>query len=38
MKAIVLGGSMAGLGTALALSRRGVEVVIAEQDGTPLPM
>jgi len=37
VKAIVLGGSMAGLGTALALSRRGVEVVIAEQDGNPLP-
>ena len=37
MKAIVVGGSMAGLGAALALSRRGADVVVIEQDATPLP-
>lgn len=37
MKALVLGGSMAGLGAALALSRAGHDVVVAEQDATPLP-
>jgi 2-polyprenyl-6-methoxyphenol hydroxylase-like FAD-dependent oxidoreductase len=37
LKAIVIGGSMAGLGAALALSRSGHEVVVVEQDATPLP-
>jgi len=37
VKALVLGGSVAGLGTALALSRRGWEVMVAERDATPLP-
>jgi len=37
VKALVLGGSVSGLGTALALSRRGWEVVVAERDATPLP-
>ncbi len=37
MKAVVLGGSMAGLGAALALSRSGHDVAVVEQDATPLP-
>ena len=37
MKAIVIGGSVAGLSTALALSRSGHDVAIAERDANPLP-
>ncbi len=34
---IVIGGSVAGLGTALALSGRGHRVTVLEADATPLP-
>jgi 2-polyprenyl-6-methoxyphenol hydroxylase-like FAD-dependent oxidoreductase len=37
VKAIVVGGSVAGLATALALSRAGHDVAIAERDANPLP-
>lgn len=37
MKAVVLGGSVSGLGAGLALSRAGHDVVLVEQDATPLP-
>jgi 2-polyprenyl-6-methoxyphenol hydroxylase-like FAD-dependent oxidoreductase len=37
VKAVVVGGSVAGLATALALSRAGHEVAIAERDANPLP-
>jgi 2-polyprenyl-6-methoxyphenol hydroxylase-like FAD-dependent oxidoreductase len=34
---VVIGGSVAGLGTALALSKRGHRVTVLEADATPLP-
>src|SRR5690606_17547809 len=34
---VVIGGSVAGLGTALALSGRGHRVTVLEADATPLP-
>lgn len=34
---VVIGGSVAGLGVALALSRRGHRVTVLEADATPLP-
>ena len=34
---VVIGGSVAGLGVALALSGRGHRVTILEADATPLP-
>jgi 2-polyprenyl-6-methoxyphenol hydroxylase-like FAD-dependent oxidoreductase len=34
---VVVGGGVAGLGSALALSRSGHEVVVLERDATPLP-
>lgn len=34
---VVIGGSVAGLGVALALSRRGQDVTVLEADATPLP-
>jgi 2-polyprenyl-6-methoxyphenol hydroxylase-like FAD-dependent oxidoreductase len=37
MQVIVVGGSVAGLGAALALSRRGHDVTLVERDETPLP-
>jgi 2-polyprenyl-6-methoxyphenol hydroxylase-like FAD-dependent oxidoreductase len=37
MRVVVIGAGVAGLGTALALGRRGHEVTILERDATPLP-
>jgi 2-polyprenyl-6-methoxyphenol hydroxylase-like FAD-dependent oxidoreductase len=37
VKAVVLGGSVSGLAAGLALSRAGHDVVLVEQDATPLP-
>jgi len=37
MRVVVIGAGMGGLGTALALSRQGHEVVVLERDRTPLP-
>jgi 2-polyprenyl-6-methoxyphenol hydroxylase-like FAD-dependent oxidoreductase len=37
VRVIVIGGGVAGLGVALALSRDGHEVVVLESDATPLP-
>jgi len=37
MRVVVIGAGVGGLGTALALSRRGHEVVVVERDRTPLP-
>jgi glycine/D-amino acid oxidase-like deaminating enzyme len=37
VRAVVLGGSVSGLGAGLALSRAGHDVVLVEQDATPLP-
>jgi 2-polyprenyl-6-methoxyphenol hydroxylase-like FAD-dependent oxidoreductase len=37
VRAVVIGGSVAGLAAALALSRAGHEVTIAERDANPLP-
>jgi 2-polyprenyl-6-methoxyphenol hydroxylase-like FAD-dependent oxidoreductase len=34
---VVVGGSVAGLGTALSLARTGHEVTVLERDATPLP-
>ena len=34
---VVIGGSVAGLGVALALSQRGHRVTVLEADATPLP-
>ena len=34
---VVIGGSVAGLGVALALSGRGHRVTVIEADATPLP-
>jgi len=36
-KVIVVGGGVSGLGSALALARRGHEVVVVERDHTPMP-
>jgi 2-polyprenyl-6-methoxyphenol hydroxylase-like FAD-dependent oxidoreductase len=38
MKVVVVGGGMAGLGCALALSRAGHTVTIVERDDTPMPL
>ncbi|MCU1389374.1 MAG: putative epoxidase, partial [Ilumatobacteraceae bacterium] len=37
MRVTVVGGGVAGLGTALALARRGHEVTVVERDHTPMP-
>jgi 2-polyprenyl-6-methoxyphenol hydroxylase-like FAD-dependent oxidoreductase len=37
MRVVVIGAGVGGLGTALALSRQGHEVVVLERDQTPLP-
>jgi 2-polyprenyl-6-methoxyphenol hydroxylase-like FAD-dependent oxidoreductase len=37
MRVVVIGGGMAGLGSALALSRDGHHVTIVERDDTPMP-
>jgi 2-polyprenyl-6-methoxyphenol hydroxylase-like FAD-dependent oxidoreductase len=37
MRVVVIGAGVGGLGTALALSRQGHEVVVTERDRTPLP-
>ena len=37
MKVTVIGGGVSGLGTALALARRGHEVTVVERDHTPMP-
>jgi 2-polyprenyl-6-methoxyphenol hydroxylase-like FAD-dependent oxidoreductase len=37
MRVVVVGGGIAGLGTALACSRDGHEVTILERDDTPMP-
>ncbi|HEY2813935.1 MAG TPA: FAD-binding protein [Acidimicrobiales bacterium] len=37
MRTLVIGAGVAGLGSALALSRQGHEVVVLERDRTPLP-
>src|ERR1700704_6683067 len=37
MRVVVIGAGVAGLGSALALSRQGHEVVVLERDRTPLP-
>jgi 2-polyprenyl-6-methoxyphenol hydroxylase-like FAD-dependent oxidoreductase len=37
MNVIVVGGGVAGLGTALVLARRGHEVTVIERDHTPMP-
>lgn len=37
MQVTVVGGGVAGLGTAVALARRGHEVVVFERDATPMP-
>jgi 2-polyprenyl-6-methoxyphenol hydroxylase-like FAD-dependent oxidoreductase len=37
MHAVVVGGGVAGLGTALSLSRRGHRVTVLERDDTPMP-
>src|SRR4051812_40111908 len=36
-RVVVVGGGMAGLGSALALARAGHEVTILERDDTPMP-
>src|SRR5687768_9110914 len=36
-RVVVVGAGVAGLGTALALGRRGHEVTVLERDHTPLP-
>lgn len=36
-RAVVIGAGVAGLGTALALSRRGHHVTVLERDATPMP-
>ncbi len=37
MKIVVVGGGVAGLGTALAAARAGHEVVVVDRDATPMP-
>ena len=37
MKVTVIGGGVSGLGTALALARRGHQVIVVERDHTPMP-
>src|SRR5437868_14004091 len=37
MRVVVVGGGIAGLGTALACAREGHEVTILERDDTPMP-
>ena len=37
MHAVIVGGGVAGLGTALSLSRRGHRVTVLERDDTPMP-
>lgn len=36
-RVVVVGGGVAGLGTALALARRGHDVTVVERDDTPMP-
>lgn len=37
MRVVVVGGGVSGLGSALALSRRGNDVTLLERDDTPMP-
>ncbi len=37
MKIVVVGGGVAGLGSALVLARQGHDIVVAERDDTPMP-
>ncbi|MEI8241366.1 MAG: FAD-dependent oxidoreductase, partial [Actinomycetota bacterium] len=37
MHVLVVGGGVAGLGSALVLARQGHDVVVVERDDTPMP-